>query len=412
MVSLLAMVALAIDLTTLYVAKAEIQRAADTVALAGAKAFVDSGVTTYPTNVNLQAVAQSIGNAYLAAAVKQNSVEGSPANLVGSATYNFNQSGNPSVSVTLQKTDLPLFFARIWGNSSASVSADAIAEAYNPAYSQSNTGTLVPTAPKCVKPFLMANSDPNQSGSPPFVDITTGLINTNAGVQPFIGEQITLTSACQGGNPFCQLRASSPAVLPGEYLPMLTGIHQYCPASGSCPGGGDFEKSIDCCDGTAFNFAQCGSGTAVLAPVNPDAGPNFQARNGLQCLIHTSATGSGGPDSLNLTNFLSGTGPIQVLPGSFSQGRYGVSGNLPIATSDSIITVPLFDNTQPVVANGPVTIVGFLQLFISSVTPPSASNAPDANAYILNVVGCGNNIGTTVVSGGGVSPIPVRLIHN
>jgi hypothetical protein len=406
MVSLLAMVALAIDLTTLYVAKAEIQRAADTVALAGAKAFVDSGVTTYPANVNLQAVAQSIGNAYLAAAVKQNSVEGSPANLVGSATYNFNQSGNPSVSVTLQKTDLPLFFARIWGNSSASVSADAVAEAYNPAYSQTNTGSLVPTAPKCVKPFLIANADKNQGGQP-FVDITTGLINTNAGV-PFIGEQITLTSACGTG-----LTCAPPSTVPaGEYVPMLTGIHQYCPASGACPGGGDFEKSIDCCDGTAFNFQQCGSGTAVLASVNPDAGPNFQARNGLQCLIHTNPNGSGGPDSLILTNFSAGTGPMQIFPGSFSQARYGVSGNLPIATSDSIITVPLFDNTQPVVANGPVTIVGFLQLFISSVTQPSASNAPDATAFILNVVGCGNNMATTVVSGGGVSPIPVRLIHN
>ncbi len=43
MVSLLAVAALAIDLTTLYVAKGEIQRAADSAALAGAKAFVDSG---------------------------------------------------------------------------------------------------------------------------------------------------------------------------------------------------------------------------------------------------------------------------------------------------------------------------------------------------------------------------------
>ena len=50
MVGLLAMAALAIDLTTLYVAHGEIQRAADAAALAGAKAFVDSGVTTSPSN--------------------------------------------------------------------------------------------------------------------------------------------------------------------------------------------------------------------------------------------------------------------------------------------------------------------------------------------------------------------------
>src|SRR5208337_149801 len=48
-VSLLAMAALAIDVVTLYVARSEIQRAADAAALAGAKAMADSGVTSIPT---------------------------------------------------------------------------------------------------------------------------------------------------------------------------------------------------------------------------------------------------------------------------------------------------------------------------------------------------------------------------
>src|SRR5579864_3697198 len=46
MVSLLAMAALAIDIVTLYVARSEIQRAADAAALAAAKAIADSGITT------------------------------------------------------------------------------------------------------------------------------------------------------------------------------------------------------------------------------------------------------------------------------------------------------------------------------------------------------------------------------
>ena len=46
LVSLLAMAALAIDIVTLYVARSEIQRAADAAALAGAKAVADSGITT------------------------------------------------------------------------------------------------------------------------------------------------------------------------------------------------------------------------------------------------------------------------------------------------------------------------------------------------------------------------------
>src|SRR5215467_1007892 len=157
MVSLLAMAALAIDLTTLYVARGEIQRAADSAALAGAKAFVDSGVTTNPTNTGLQAVAQQLANSYAVAAAFQNDVAGSPAQVVGSPTLNFSLQGNPRVTVQLQKTNLPVFFARIFGNSSATVAATATAEAYNPAYSQSNTGSFVPAAPKCVNPFLVPN---------------------------------------------------------------------------------------------------------------------------------------------------------------------------------------------------------------------------------------------------------------
>jgi len=57
-VSLLAMAALAIDVVTLYTARSETQRAADAAALAGAKAFVDSGVTSDPTNSSIQALAQ------------------------------------------------------------------------------------------------------------------------------------------------------------------------------------------------------------------------------------------------------------------------------------------------------------------------------------------------------------------
>jgi hypothetical protein len=39
---------------------------------------------------------------------------------------------------------------------------------------------------------------------------------------------------------------------------------------------------------------------------------------------------------------------------------------------------------------------------------PGNGNIP---VTILNVVGCGNTAGTTAVSGGGASAIPVRLIH-
>src|SRR5882672_1139925 len=66
-VALMGMAALAIDLVTLYVAKAQAQRVADSAALAGAKTLVEYGITADPQNTQLawssgctQATAQAI----------------------------------------------------------------------------------------------------------------------------------------------------------------------------------------------------------------------------------------------------------------------------------------------------------------------------------------------------------------
>ncbi|HEY4053796.1 MAG TPA: pilus assembly protein TadG-related protein, partial [Terriglobales bacterium] len=161
MVSFVAMEALAIDLTSLYSARGEIQRAADAAALAGAKAFVDSGVTTDPGNSNLQSIATTMAQSYAAGAAAQNLVAKGAAHLVPALpVMDFSLLGNPRITVTLQRTGLPLFFARIWGGNFASVSATALAEAYNPSYSQSKTTGFLPSAPKCVKPLLVPNDDP------------------------------------------------------------------------------------------------------------------------------------------------------------------------------------------------------------------------------------------------------------
>jgi hypothetical protein len=420
MMGVLIMAALAIDLTTLYVARGEIQRAADAAALAGAKAFVDSGVTTYPSNSSLQALAQSMAADYAYAVNKQNNVAGAPATFTVAPVIDLTRPGNPEILVTLRRTGLPLFFARIWGNSVASVSATAIAEAYNSAYGQAN---FLPPAPKCVKPFLVPNSDPNQGGIS-FVDNTTGAIATTA--QPFIGETITLTSAC-GASSGCT-PASAPVAR--QYLPMLLGdTHRYCPAVGSsaapgCVGvAGRFQGSIQCCDGTSFDYYQCGVpatfGSVNSVPdaqwdpnTNPDSGPgNGQAQNGLQCLLHTNNNYLQ-PDKLTISQ----TNPslLQIQPGDFSQTRYGVGQGSFISTSDSIITVPLYDPSTWSAGNPQVTVVGFLQLFVNYAGPtPVIAPKGDMNATILNVVGCGSSLAaSSAISGGGASAIPVRLIHN
>jgi hypothetical protein len=421
MVSVLAMAALAIDLTTLYVAHGEIQRAADAAALAGAKAFVDSGVTTDPSNPNLQNLAQTMAGDFATAVLSQNKVAGAiPQFINGTPTVSLtfsipgspNIAGNPRIMVTLQRPGLPLFFARIWGGSIASVSASAIAEAYNPAYSQNNTGTFVPPAPKCVKPFLVPNSDPDPAHfSAAFVDPATGLINTAAG--SFVGVTINLSSACTGnGNSGCNLSGppgNPKPPNPGEYLPMfLPDIHTYCPSSSapSCGGAaGGFESSTECCDGTTFDFKQCGvSGTmATWDPNTNPGGKNGPAQQGLQCLVHSPQQ-----DALVPAN-----GQMQIQPGPYSQARYNVAPGSLISTSDSIITVPLFDLNK---WNGTqqVTIVGFLQLFVNDIGGSGPGPAQtDMSATILNVIGCGQSVtGGSAVSGGGASAIPVRLIHN
>jgi hypothetical protein len=198
---------------------------------------------------------------------------------------------------------------------------------------------------------------------------------------------------------------------------MLVGsTHQYCQGSGTTgcsAGGSDFEQSIECCDGAVFNFRQCGTST-TFASWDPNLDPRggsggSPVASGLQCLIHSTG-GSTQQDSLDPSAFSSGTGPLLISPGKFSQTRYGLSSGAIMGTSDSIVTLPLFDNSGASLPdNHQVTIVGFLTLFVNSVSGSSG----DFQATIMNVTGCGNSPSSAPpVSGGGVSSIPVRLINN
>src|SRR5260370_12029828 len=148
LVAIIAMAALSIDIVTLYLANAEAQRSADAAALAAARVLSISGMTGDPVNAgnNWQLacatatqVAKSVGQL-----AQQNSVGGA----AGTVTVSFpnnadtatctganNKSaafgGNPLVTVQVQRTDLPTFFARIWGRRGATVHATAPAGAFN-----------------------------------------------------------------------------------------------------------------------------------------------------------------------------------------------------------------------------------------------------------------------------------------
>jgi Putative Flp pilus-assembly TadE/G-like len=388
-VTILAMAALAIDVVTLYVARTEMQRAADGAALAAARAFVDSGVTTDPTNTARQTLATDMATALINTTIQQNKVGGVQPVLVGSPTPDFTRNGNPQITVTLQRTDLPMFFARIWGSRAMTVTASATAEAYNASSSQTSTGSYVPVTPKCVKPLMIANKDPSPGGSGPIVNVTTG---QNL-VPNLVGQQITLTDACPAGAPAQICFNSLPAAR--HYVPAsVVNPDLLCP---SCQGASQFENSIECCDRRTYT---CGGATTIDTTIDTvilKGAVQSAVDDGIKCLI-----GHPGQDSIDAADLAGGTGPARITAGSGP-----LSGQF-VTTSKSVATFPIIDTDATAPPPPAVKVVGFLQLFISDT-----GGAPGSfTVTVLNVIGCGNNAsGGTAIFRDTTSPIPVRLIH-
>jgi len=426
LVSLLAMAALAIDVVSLYVASTEIQRAADAAALAGAKAMADSGITTLPTSDpafssgQAWTLAQSMAKAAIAAVLTApyNQVAG-VAMAPGSPTFNSNANPNgafndPQVTVTLQRTGLPTFFARIWGTKAASVTASATAEAYNPA----NMTSFTPISPKGVKPWLVANIDPNTGN--PFVDVNTFAIESGAVSNP----AFWLTADCMTGHHKCDLNntpmsssatagapnpevAASPFV---QYIPAYVQTTALTPANvchlsslENCGLGSDYQNSIQCAD---MNPYQCGGNASNaqwdnMDRINPNgpASTSSDTTEGVECLIHATGTGLGaGQDTINPGNWPNG--PMQISPPNSATV---------VSTSSSIVTIPIID-VRPAYFNNPapdVTILGFLQAFIEQIDGKN-----NIQIKVMNVVGCSRtpNAAPTVLGGNTSSPIPARLI--
>jgi hypothetical protein len=104
--------------------------------------------------------------------------------------------------------------------------------------------------------------------------------------------------------------------------------------------------------------------------------------------------------------------PYQIDAGGNNPLVGGTVGtNSVITSSNSIVTLPIYDDTQPLAINGsgqaPVTIVGFLQVFIQNVSTGDGSLA----VTVMNVAGCGNTVPAGITAYvTGTSPVPVRLI--
>jgi len=447
-VSLISMAALSIDIGTLYEAKAEAQRAADAGALAAARVISTSGMTGDPGNTTNSWQAACGGPASPAtlaatsvAQAQQNSIGGSAGTV--NVGYSAGSSGganadcstlgiafgvNPVVTVSVQRTKLPIFFARVFallpnGNyTGVSVSATASAEAFN----SSGSSPMTPVHPRCVKPWIVPNQDPAHfTGTKYFVDPTTGAIQnpgTVTGNNGVIGETFDLIADCTP-NPRhrCTLLNSSPVaagppVNTLQYVPAQPPVTSVAIAANAAISGcsqilrAEYWDAVAGCDQTTV-YA-CGTPLANkvdLAIDNP--GPNgYDSVYAAQCLINATDPTASNPIT-NGQDYLDPgikpyTYPFQIKAGTNSALlAAGVKSGSQISSSPSIVSLPIYDNATVINGAGTttVTVIGFLQVFINSVDSVTGK----INVTVMNISGCGNSAGNPLY---GTSPVPVRLI--
>jgi Flp pilus assembly protein TadG len=415
MMALIAMAALSIDVVTLYLNREEAQRSADAAALAAARVISISGITgtADPTTdtSSWEAVCGTSGTA-TQVAQQVGSINGIGGSAPSTPTVTYSAQGatggasdcsglgqsfaiNPSVTVQVKRTGLPTLFSRIWSRNTNTVSATATAEVYNPSDSDTIApgGQDVPVAPRCVKPFILADEDPGNAGQQFVSPRRSGRIVT-PGIRPtsgagVIGENFTLTNNC-GTGATCNLQNTTQGSgMASYYVPALVNANPAI-AVPSCATD-DYQDAVAGCDESTV-YA-CGTVNGAYADLTRNRG--VDASTATSCLINY-------PNNDTLTTSIY---PFQIIAGSgnplFAQGQI-------VTASNSIITVPLFNDragtplssgTQP-----QVTIVGYLQLFVYSLDTNG-----DLQVTVLNVAGCGDAASTTL-SAAGSSPVPIRLI--
>jgi Flp pilus assembly protein TadG len=403
-----AMAALSIDLVTIYTARSEAQLAADSAALAAARALANSGATSDPNSLGDGLMTNAWTNVAQAVALEvaeQNQVGGVKLN-VGQITLPANPGGtstNPTVTISVQVTNLPTFFARIWGTKFTTVGASATAEAYNPS-GNGLAQTTIPVAPMCVKPWLLPNMDPSNGGNPIF-NTTTGAINPGSQLLGWTSSNpangVPMTLACLGGN--CSGTLPNPAAwqyYPGDTtttFPPPSAYPDCAPAMTTA-----YEQSIAGCVQTPI---ACNSSTALIDTTNYFNRVRETA-HAINCLAHSNTNQGDEVDPVYATP------PFEFKAGG-DNPITGLSGN-DVMVSDSLVTVPVFNSVTGTPPPNPVTIVGFVQLFLSPTGQRIPGGGPGSgNVYttVINMAGCGSvSDGQQPILGNGASPVAVRLI--
>ncbi|MFI5118429.1 MAG: pilus assembly protein TadG-related protein [Terriglobales bacterium] len=425
-----AMAALSIDVVTIYTARSEAQLAADSAALAAARVLANSGATSDTTGGSM-ANAWILAQAVALQVAEQNQVGG--VNLTASqVTIPAAPGGsntNPTITISVQVTTLPTFFARIWGSKFITVGASATAEAYNPSHA---TGTSVssapPVAPICVKPWLLPNMDPSAGGAPIF-DPTSGAITTTSllGWSPSSATAVplSLSPACSV-NTYSGTCTQASITSTTNVPPTTPAAWQYYPGDDattfphptnslpSCTTAltTNYQESIAGCVQTPIS---CNSSANIDLATYPNPGPSSPNRDSdttdaVTCLTHTSNNNGDKVSSATTSP------PFQFVAGD--DNPIAALADKDVMVSDSLVTVPVTN----VLAAGPpggwtkctgspctVQIIGFVQLFLNPNGDATATSG-SVNTTVINLAGCGANVVGTPILGNGASPVAVRLI--
>jgi Flp pilus assembly protein TadG len=398
-----AMAALSIDVVTLYTARSEAQLAADSAALAAARVLANSGATSDTTGATM-ANAWILAQAVAIQVAEQNEVGGRnltaadvtpPPALGGTNT-------NPTVTVRVQRADLPTFFARIWGTKLLTVAASATAEAYNPSGANALGVKTIPVATACVKPWLLPNIDPSTPGGTIF-DPETGAISNKS--------LLGWTLSSPGGKPMSLACGAS-----GDCTPPLPApsAWSYYPGDDATTFPHPTRSLPSCTPALTSSYQESIAGCieipiACNSPANIDtslySARNSETADAVNCLTHATNTPGDG-DQVDLTAAAAPSPPFQFLAGTGNPVA-GAAGK-DVLVSSSLVTVPVFDIGTFNSATGNVKIVGFVQLFLNpdSIAAPATGNV---NATVINMAGCGDASGQPIL-GNGASPVAVRLI--
>ncbi len=437
LITLLSVMALAIDLGILYVARSQAQRAADAAALAGADVFYTEGCVSGASGCVAGGSQESLAAAQAINAASQNTVAGQSASIncpeyadpslastsCPGISFAYPSADEPQITVTVERSGIPTIFAQVFGASAGRVSATASAEAYSP------EGGAANSTPACVAPFLVPNCDPNQSNPQNTVCPNSSPAGyfANPNVSPVtldyssIGTQWDLHFGSAG---------ASDSAAPSEWY--LVAIWP----SGN-PSAAEEEAAIQECIPVT-----CGESLPAIP--GKKVGPTD---TGVEDRIDASGPSTGCP---NNCNFGQGQDTITAESGQSPGYQIYAGSNNPLVTagdvtagsaigtqqSPSVVTVAMYDGavcgtvepdgTVESTSNsdcigpggGNVTVVGWMSLFLEGYYHGATYDG--VQSMILSITPCGSGTlnggsgGTLAgdLNSPGATPIPIRLIQH